>query len=233
MSGSRRFLAGVLALLIPLISVVASANGSAADDALTQQVEAFLRSVNSDTGDQISVTINTPTAHMPTCHDPEPFLPGQGRRRTGRITVGIHCPGDRPATRYVQADVRVSGRYFVASRDIVSGQTLSAADISPREGDITRRIDRLVTDQQTIVGQQAKRRIGESTAIVDNMLAPPDVISRGDAVKVVSKGQGFSITTHGEALDDAAAGQRVRVRTSNGTVVSGKPGGPGIVRIGP
>ncbi|KEZ78036.1 flagellar basal body P-ring formation chaperone FlgA [Salinisphaera hydrothermalis] len=226
---ARACASSALAGLILGISLAAQAG----DDALSARVTGFLRSENAGIGDHISVTVNTPTARMPACQDPQPFLPGQAARTTGRITVGVRCPGDSPETRYVQADVRVYGRYYVASHEINSGDTLTAGDLESREGDITRDLNRLPDSESAIVGQQARRRIAESQTIVSNMLEAPDVISRGDSVKVVSKGPGFSITTHGKALDNATAGANVRVRTSNGTVVSGKPDGPGVVVVSP
>ncbi|HET7313505.1 flagellar basal body P-ring formation chaperone FlgA [Salinisphaera sp.] len=222
--------AGLAALVLGLcVCLTAQAGG----DALSAQVRDFLRAENAGVGDHISVTVNTPTTRMPACHDPRPFLPGRAPRTTGRITVGVRCPGDSPATRYLQADVRVYGRYYVANHDINSGETLTAGDLDARAGDITRNLDRLPGGENAIVGQQARRRISESQTIVSNMLEAPDVISRGESVKVVSKGPGFSISTHGEALDNAAAGGHVRVRTSNGTVVSGTPNGPGVVLVSP
>ncbi|AWN16016.1 flagellar basal body P-ring formation chaperone FlgA [Salinisphaera sp. LB1] len=225
--------ARVIALSLAVIVLGGPLAAQAGDDPLAAQVRNFLRAENAGVGDHISVTVNTPTARMPACHDPQPFLPGQASRTTGRITVGVRCPGDSPATRYLQADVRVYGHYFVASHDIDSGETLTAGDLTSREGDITRDRDRLPDSEQAIIGQQARRRIAESQTIVSNMLEAPDVISRGDSVKVVSKGPGFSISTHGKALGNAAAGGNVRVRTANGTIVSGTPDGPGVVIVSP
>lgn len=210
-----------------------SLTAQASDTALSARVRDFLRSKNAGVGDHVSVTVNTPTARMPACREPRPFLPGRASRTTGRITVGVRCPGDSPETRYLQVDVRVYGRYYVAGRDIGPGETLSTGDLDSREGDITRDLDRLPDNEQAIVGQQARRRIGESQTIVSNMLEAPDVVSRGESVKIVSRGPGFSISTHGKALDNAAAGGNVRVRTSNGTVVSGTPNGPGVVIVSP
>ncbi|MGB7757775.1 MAG: flagellar basal body P-ring formation chaperone FlgA [Salinisphaera sp.] len=221
------------ALWLAAIALCASLTAHAGDDPLSAQVQDFLRSENAGVGDHISVRVNTPTGRMPACHDPRPFLPGNTARTTGRITVGVRCPGDTPETRYLQADVRVYGRYYVADRDINTGETLTAGDLTSREGDITRDLERLPDNEQAIVGQQARRRIGESQTIVSNMLEAPDVIARGESVKVVSKGPGFSISTHGKALDSAAAGDTVRVRTANGTVVSGTPNGPGVVAVSP
>lgn len=229
-AGRWRLIASVACALALGTTLTARADD---DRALIASVQDFLTAENAGVGDHVTVRVNTPTANMRPCDDPQPFLPGRAGRTTGRLTVGVRCPDSAPATRYVQADVRVYGRYFVADHDIDTGQTLAAGDLESRQGDITRELDRLPASEAAIVGQQARRRIGESQTIVSNMLEAPNVITRGESVKLVTRGPGFSVTTHGKALDDAAAGHAVRVRTTNGTLVSGMPGGPGVVVVSP
>lgn len=228
---ARAGLTGIF-LALATISIPVNAAASNADE-IQNQINAFLHSINADSPDSISVSINTPTAHMPACHDPQPFLPHRGGRTTGRLTVGIHCSDGQPKTRYIQADVHVTGRYFVAAHDIDSRHIISVDDLASRHGDITRKADRLARNEKEIVGQQARRRIAEDTPIVANMLTPPDVITRGEKVKIISKGPGFIVSTHGKALGNAASGESLRVRTENGTVVTGMPNRAGVVTVKP
>lgn len=218
--------------LIGLALGIGSA-ASAAEDPITTQVSAFLQNVNQGVGDRVHVTVNLPAAQMSPCPASDPFLPGAPSRTTGRVTVGIHCPGTVPETRYVQADVQVFGSYFAAARDIAAGQTISDADLSERSGEITRTLDRLPGVRSTIVGQQARRRIAESTTVLSDMLAPPTLIRRGDHVKIQARGAGFAVTTRGQALDDAPAGAVVRVRTDSGAVLTGQASDAGVVTLAP
>ncbi|RJS95175.1 flagellar basal body P-ring formation chaperone FlgA [Salinisphaera sp. Q1T1-3] len=235
MSKNRRTVRGVGLVALALGSMLAAPLAAQAGDheALSSRIQDFLHAENAGVGDHVTVDINTPLANLKGCRDAQPFLPGRANRTTGRITVGLHCSGGGEETRYVQADVRVFGTYYVASRDIQTGRTLEAGDLTPRDGDITRNLDRLPANEKAIIGQQARRRIGESQAIVANMLTAPDLIRRGERVKIVSRGPGFSITTRGRALDNAAAGTSLRVRTDNGTVISGIPRSAGVVVISP
>ena len=44
---------------------------------------------------------------------------------------------------------------------------------------------------------------------------------QGQRVKVISRGEGFEVANEGEALNDAAQGQIVRIKLGNGQVVKG------------
>ena len=59
----------------------------------------------------------------------------------------------------------------------------------------------------------------------------PWAVQQGQNVKTISSGAGFSVSSDGKALNNAAEGQVVQVRTNTGQTVSGiaRPGG--IVEI--
>lgn len=50
-------------------------------------------------------------------------------------------------------------------------------------------------------------------------------------MRVVSKGKGFQVATEGKALNNAAAGQVVQVRTASGQTLSGIARADGTVEI--
>jgi flagella basal body P-ring formation protein FlgA len=52
-------------------------------------------------------------------------------------------------------------------------------------------------------------------------LRPPNAVSRGRPVQVFTQGEGFTVSGEGQALNDAAPGERVRVRLANGQIVQG------------
>jgi flagella basal body P-ring formation protein FlgA len=60
-----------------------------------------------------------------------------------------------------------------------------------------------------------------------DQLIAPWVVQQGQSVKMQSSGPGFSVSSEGKALNNAAAGQLVQVRTNSGQTVSGiaRPGG--------
>ncbi len=187
--------------------------------ALESTLVAFLKAQNADAPGTVHITVHKPRVHMGRCHSPQPFLPGT--RTAGRITVGVRCPGDKPAIRYFQADVRIDGSYFVAAHTIKPGEAITHADIRPAEGDLTRLSGDVVTDLAAVLGRVAVRRIGASMPLRADMVARPKAIKRGDSVQIVARGRGFAITTDGTALSGAALGDAIRVRTAGGRVLSG------------
>ena len=57
-------------------------------------------------------------------------------------------------------------------------------------------------------------------------LKSQQAVSSGQVVRLVSSGEGFSVSAEGRALSNAGEGQTVQARTVNGQVVSG------IARLG-
>jgi flagella basal body P-ring formation protein FlgA len=192
--------------------------------ALESTLVTFLKAQNAHAPGAVHITVHRPRVHMSHCHSPQPFLPGT--RTAGRITVGVRCPGDKPAIRYFQADVRIVGLYFVTAHTIKPGETITRTDIRPTQGDLTRLSGTVVTNPADVLGQVAVRRIGAAMPLRTNMVARPKAIKRGDSVRIVARGQGFSITTDGIALSGAALGDAIRVRTAGGQVLTGvtRPG---------
>lgn len=57
---------------------------------------------------------------------------------------------------------------------------------------------------------------------------PPIIVRRGDIVALKIMGNGFELTTSGTAVDDAATGQNVRIKTSASTApLTATATGPG------
>src|SRR5471032_2435317 len=92
------------------------------------------------------------------CSTLEPFLPA-GSRLWGRTTVGVRCAGERPWTLYLQARVSVMATYFVAARAVAPGEVLTAADLVPRDGDLTAMPLAIVTDPSQAVGAVTLSRL--------------------------------------------------------------------------
>ena len=57
------------------------------------------------------------------------------------------------------------------------------------------------------------------------------VVHAGQNIKITSRGNGFSVTNEGVALNQGSAGEVIRVRLPGGQVVSGKAKAGGEVEI--
>ncbi|KWC21273.1 flagellar biosynthesis protein FlgA [Burkholderia ubonensis] len=164
------------------------------------------------------------------CTTLEPFLP-TGARLWGRTTVGVRCAGERPWTVYLQARVTVQATYYAAARQIAPGEVLTAADLVARDGDLTLLPLAVITDPSQAVGSTALARVAAGLPLRQDMLKSAASVSAGQTVRVVAAGPGFTISTEGSALANAAPGQSVRVRMAAGQIVTAIVKDAGTVEI--
>ncbi|MES1952340.1 flagellar basal body P-ring biosynthesis protein FlgA [Salinisphaera sp. S4-8] len=217
--------------LLAAVVLVCVAIAAQADDADMQQlIGDYLRAQAPGTGD-VEISVAMPSVSMPVCHHPRPFLPSRNPRIAGNITVGVQCPGDRPATRYFQARVTVISDYYVAARDLSPGDVLGAADIRREQGDLSRLPPNVATRPDSLIGMSVSRRVAAGRPLGGAMVREPIAIKRGEQVRVVAVGPGFSITTEGKALNAAPLGGDVRVSTREGSIVIGRSTNENTVTI--
>lgn len=205
-----------------------------APEAIAAAAEAFLR-------DQLSgvagasgaptVSVDAPrAANLPSCEKMVASLPVGGRMRP-RVTVNVRCVAPQSWTTYVQANVSLPVQYYVAARPLAPGQTIGTADIQPQDGDLATLPPGALTDPAALVGMQASYRINAGRPILARNLRSPDSITRGQNVRIVARGNGFTITNEGEAMSTASPGGSVQVRTASGQTLTGIVRGPGEVEI--
>ncbi|OWT79954.1 MULTISPECIES: flagellar basal body P-ring formation chaperone FlgA [unclassified Achromobacter] len=160
------------------------------------------------------------TERLQTCDDLSAFM-SAGARPRARMSVGVRCAAPRPWSVYVQASVSAPGQYFVAARNINAGEPITPDALVPRDGDLVNLPPGAVTDGQSIIGMTASYRIATGQPIKLASLRSPGAIQRGQSVRVNAHGRGFSVSTEGVAMESAAPGSTVQVRTASGQVVSG------------
>lgn len=213
--------------LFPALLLLASgaAHAGAAEDA----AQVFLQDAARHLGNDVTVTVPAPEVALPPCTDPQPFLPGHDQRLLGRVTVGVRC-GDGQ-TRYLQARVTAIGQYWVAARDIPVGTLVTASMLEARSGDLATLPRLAVLDENAAVGRVATRTLARGSVIQGSQLQAPALIQRNRTVSVEAVGQGFRVVRQGEALQDGALGDTVRVRMSNRSILTGVVAGEGVVKV--
>lgn len=166
----------------------------------------------------------------PACPALEIFLP-PGAQLLGNSMVGVRCPGKKGWTLFVPVHVKVSVNMLIASKPLPQGQVLRAEDISSQNGELTQ--TGILTDPAQAVGKVLKFGVSTGQVLKQDMVRAPHAITQRQTVQLQIEGNGFSIRSEGQALNDAAEGQTVRVKTASGQVVSGTARGDGIVEIRP
>ncbi|ALM83198.1 flagellar basal body P-ring formation chaperone FlgA [Bordetella sp. N] len=160
------------------------------------------------------------TDRLQACDDLSAFM-SAGARPRPRMSVGVRCAAPKPWSVYVQATVSAPAQYYVAARTINAGEPITPDALAPRDGDLVNLPPGAVTDGQSIIGMSASYRIASGQAIKLASLRSPGTIQRGQTVRVNAHGRGFSVSTEGVAMESAAPGSNVQVRTASGQIVSG------------
>ncbi|MEM6638632.1 MAG: flagellar basal body P-ring formation chaperone FlgA, partial [Pseudomonadota bacterium] len=161
----------------------------------------------------------------------EGFLPaGAGWRPA--MSVGVRCAG--PVAWKVYVQVRTESRIQVArvTRALPPGHTVTPQDFEWVEQTAHPGSLSLQKGLHTPAGRVLRTACGAGQTLTQSMLQPDYLVRRGERVTLASGDSALAIRMGGQALADAAAGERVRVRnSSSGRVVEGIVRQRGVVEI--
>lgn len=214
--------------------ILASAAASAApvnprqDPRLIQETAMdFLHAQSAGLPGEVQITpglVDT-RVNLPACAALEAAFP-PGTRPWGNTTVAVRCASPQPWVIYVRATIKVVAEYVVGAKPLKQGQMLTAADLAIQRGDLTQLPPGVVTDVNQALGSTLTGSLPFGGPLRQDMLRARAAVVQNQSVKLVSSGRGFSVSAEGRALNTAAEGQLVRVRSASGSVVSGvaRPG---------
>ncbi len=166
------------------------------------------------------------------CARVEPYLP-TGTRLWGRTRLGLRCI-DGAAARwnvFLPITVKAFGPGWVLRGAVPSGTVLTADDAVQEEVDWAAEASAVLVDPDQWVGMVVTRPLSGGQALRQTMLKPPQVFAVGAQVRVVAQGNGFQVTSDGQAVSSGVIGQTARVRMDNGRVMSGVVLDKNTVRI--
>ena len=179
---------------------------------------------------EIQISPLDPRNQLPPCAELRAFLPG-GTRAWGTISVGVQCESPVTWQAYLQARVSVIGDYLVTARPLRAGQILGPADLTRRSGDLAALPENTLTDLSQAVGHRTRYALAQGNPLKGDMLRIPAAVQQGQNVKVVSRGDGFQVSSEGRAMNTAAPGESVRVRMANNQVITGTATADGSVEV--
>ncbi|AUL47383.1 flagella basal body P-ring formation protein FlgA [Bordetella trematum] len=223
----------VHAALLSLCLTASPAFGQAmqSPEAVAQAAEALLAGELAALSPEASIAIEAARVdRLPACHQPQAFLPANARLRP-RMSVGVRCTAPQSWSTYVQATLSAPGQYYVASRALAPGMTLGPDDMQARDGDLLTLPSGALTDPTRILGMQTRQRVGAGQTLREQALRSPHTVLRGQSVRLVARGQGFTVTSEGQALHDAEPGAMLQVRTVSGQVINGQVQAAGEVEV--
>lgn len=163
---------------------------------------------------------------LPACAQSHAFFP-VGSRAWGKTSVGVRCSAPTPWTIYVPANIKVSADYLIAARPLALGQEIADGDFSIRHGELTQLPAGVLTDASQALGRRLANSVQAGQPLRRDAVRAPPLVQSGQAVALILNGNGFKVSSEGQALGKAPEGEIVQVKTASGNVVSG------IVRAGP
>jgi flagella basal body P-ring formation protein FlgA len=219
----------VLLLAAPL----ALAQGGARQDgaALRKLAESFLQTQSAGQPGKVTVKIGAvdPRLSLAACPAPEAFQQ-PGARPWGKTTVGVRCTA--PVwTMFLQAQVSVVADYVTAAVPLAQGQAIDAGQLALTQGDLTAMPNGIITDMAQAIGRTPTVSLPAGTPLRLDALKSKPVVQQNQAVRIVSRGENFSVSGEGKAIGNAGEGQVVQVRTPRGAIISGTARNGGIVEV--
>ncbi|WP_368541306.1 flagellar basal body P-ring formation chaperone FlgA [Enterobacter soli] len=216
-----RTLKSGLAATLLLLSPLAKAEG------LQEQLTAFFAQQLAGFSDDVSVTVRTPPNLYPSCDQPSFSVTGSAKL-WGNVNVLARCANEK---RYLQVAVQATGSYVVAAQPIARGSVLQSSSVTLKRGRLDQLPPRTMLDINQAQDAVSLRDLAPGQAVQLSMLRQAWRVKAGQRVMVVANGDGFSVNSEGQALNNAAVAQNARVRMSSGQVVSGTVGADGNILI--
>jgi flagella basal body P-ring formation protein FlgA len=158
--------------------------------------------------------------HLAACEKTEAFL-RPGSRLWGHGFVGFRCTTKPNWSISIPVEVRLYGPGFVTAHNLPVNSTITPSDLRSAEIELTSEQSGVVVDMAQAEDRVTTRALDAGQVVPLNALRLVPVVGQGDPVKLVGVGSGFSISTDGVALTNAADGETVRVRTDSGRTLTG------------
>jgi flagellar basal body P-ring formation protein FlgA len=140
---------------------------------------------------------------------PEALQPLVGT--SGSLAVRVLVDGREEARVPISFRLQRMSPVVVASRDLPVGHLVTVDDVRTEERAAVPGRP-VMSDLSLAVGQQVSVPIVSGSAIAPRMLRLPVLVKRGERIRLVCRAPGFVISAMGEALQDGAAGQTIRIR---------------------
>lgn len=189
----------------------------------------FLTQAAAGQGGAVTVKVLPEAAMLPPCADPQPFMPPGEHRLLGTVSVGVRCSNG--TTRYLQAEIAVSGSYWVAAEAIPAGTRVSRGMLKTAHGNLAKLPPGVVLMPSQAVGRVTTTSLAPGSMLLKTELRAPMWVHANAEVAVVAEGQDFKIVRHGRALQSGPSGATVSVRFQGGRIIQGTVTGQGTVSV--
>lgn len=218
-------------MLASVASIVPLAHARQEPDAIVRAVRHFVQQQGKSMPGRVEVEITPPDPRLQlaACRHLRVELPA-GARLWGHSSVQVRC--EAPAWQLdLPVVVHVHAAVVVLTHAVGAGYTLAAQDLGSQEMDLTDLGPDTVLRAADAVGRVTASPVPGGFPLRAQLLRQPYLITVGQPVQVRVQGTGFSLEAEATALGNASVGQRVRLRTQAGKVITGIAEATGMVRV--
>ncbi len=165
-------------------------------------------------------------AHPPTAQ----FAPGN--HQEGNTTVNVRCSEPVAWSIFIPARLERDREVLVVAKTLSRHQLIQPDDVRLERRDSSTITHGYLDDPTAVIGQQTKRALSPGEVMNSDQVIPPKLVTRGQQVTLFSARPGLTVRMKGEAMEDGAEGQRIRVRNlSSKRIVEGYVEPSGAIRI--
>jgi flagellar basal body P-ring formation protein FlgA len=180
------------------------------------------------------IEIGAPDARLRLARCNQPLIAElpPGSRAVGSTTVGVRCPGTSPWSIYIPVRVQIFANILVAAHPLARGVPLTLDDLTLSRQDLAMVPGSALTEVAQAVGKRLRYPVATGAALNAGLLDLPPLVKRGQNVTIISASQGLEVRATGEALNDGASGETVRVRNLlTKKIIQGTVQDTGLVRV--
>jgi flagella basal body P-ring formation protein FlgA len=128
-----------------------------------------------------------------------------------RQRLELECPANA-WRRSLISQPRLFVQAVYATGNIERGATLHGGVLERRELELGKGVRSFYSDLQQLQGLEARRRIRANQLLGASLVKNARLILRGEQLKIIASQHGIAASTVGEALQDGAQGELIRVR---------------------
>lgn len=177
---------------------------------------------------EVSVSPPPESLRLRTC-DALPEITVMTEAPDGPQRLELKCQSPDNWTIYMKGSIDVYADILISRSPLTRGMRPTPENIVFEERNISDLKRGYLLNYQQLENMTAARRIRAGEIIIPSMLEPEQIIQRGDRVNLIAgsgnsttDSDGFFISMPGEAMNDGALHQQIRVRnTGSGRVVRG------------
>ncbi len=221
---ARRLRGGIAATVLAPAAVLAS-GGWVPDAGLAQAIHAQVHeAAQAEPGRpptaRVAVELGRldPRLRLAPCERVEHRLAG---RAWGATRVALRCvQGPTRWQVHLPVTVQVLAPGWVAAADLPAGTVIGTGHL--RHGEVDLASGAIGTGDVAAAGRTLARPLATGEPLRAADLRARQWFAAGEPVQLVAVGRGYSVSGQGQALGPGVEGQRVRVRTDSGRIVTGR-----------